>query len=96
MTKTSPSLTEFKTERRPRVSRATRYPFATLKPPVKKGKEVVYDTFFVPDATKEKTLRSQASRRGKALRRVFSVNRDRAVPEGGTEEVDGLRISRTK
>lgn len=92
------TLTTIRTERATRPGRQQRYPFATLKPPVKnpKTKEIEYDTFFVADPTKEKTLRSQASRRGKALKREFSVSRGTGVPEGGTEPVEGLRIYRTK
>jgi hypothetical protein len=67
------------------------YPFSNLKPPhTKRGKDY-FDTFFVPDPKKEATLRSQASRRGRALGRQFSVHLE--VDEKG---VEGLRIYRIK
>jgi hypothetical protein len=84
----------FRVERAPIAHARTRYPFGTLKPPKKERGELVYDTFFVPDPKKVSTLRSQASRKGKTLKRRFSVRLVTEEQNGST--IEGVRIYRIK
>lgn len=78
----------------PLVTKRQRYPFDTLGEPQKKRGQMIYESFFVPDPEKETTLRSQASRRGKALGRQFSVRR--VNEEHAGKKVEGIRIYRIK
>lgn len=66
------------------LNRQEVYPFTSLK---------VGGTFTVADLSKWNSIRSSASRKGKKLKRTFSVARDK-IKENGVE-TDVIMVTRT-